>query len=1346
MKKWISWLLVIGAVVALLIPSALAEEKPVTRMEWIKNLVDTFGMTVEENNYPDNYYSDIADAADGYCELMAAVEFGVIDLEAGCAFEPNQPATREFAAHTLNFCLGFQLNQGVAYTYAEFAEVSYSDDLQVAVNRGWFALQDGKILPQQALTSTEATAMLKDAAAVMNLSTVSENYNSVYKFQDGVIVIQDGTDISVQNDSVTIKDCPVSIQPGDLFVVYQNEIPVGYRATSAMVNGLKTTIAAVRADDGVIFKNVDAQGVIEADLNNVTPLDGSDIGYYVKNLDKEFETYAQARAAAQGSGTVKPKVELTVKRTVTLGNGVKLSIDAKAKNAVIRYNVNAAKGIAFAKLEFDFELHHVVKCDLAGAMQSDEVKLFLWGIPGIGGATFSVEMAAAMSSDAIQKWHVSQEIAFSTADGIRFTPRIDKKDFTLSTEGTAKLGVAVKFGITEMPVIKGYSYLQAGATCKLQQKTYDGTDAPFKCVHFAAYLYADAGLEASAKFFNYKKTFRANYPLLDEKNSPVRIVTHYEDGKSVPKCTHGDVESWFGGGFRGYYTPGDSRYGSSGWASGFGGTGYDRNGNPIVIYTYSLDDENASITSYKGNATSLIIPSKLDGYTVVAIGDGAFEGNTLLTAVTIPDTVATIEEGAFSGCTGLTDIKLSRNLKTLGSDAFYGCNGLTSVLIPKTVENTHFYYNGVYSPFRGCNSLQVVEFEDGMTRIPNSILCYCAAKLNIVIPDSVTEIGESAFFNSGLLSVTIPDTVVTIEEGAFSGCTELTNVKVPDSVTSMGESIFQNCIGLTDVILPGAWGVIPASTFEGCIALEKLVLPESVKNIQSCAFKNCTALKELVWSKAPEAIESNAFYNCDAIAEIDIPATVTSVGSQAFYDCDGLTRVTIPDSVTSLGNSVFYDCDALTEVKLGTGITDIPASAFRHCDILEQVAVPRRVTVIKDSAFKDSVKFSAITIPRSVTSIATTAFSYPDKLTIYGVAGTYAEAFANANSITFVDRQIPATSVSLNQTIVTLNKGASGQLNLTAAPENFTDAAVWKSSNTSVATVSDTGMVRAVGVGTATIKVSVGTVSASCKVTVLQPVTSISLNRTSFTLNALDTYRLQATVYPLSAADHRIQWSSSDPDVAMVDENGNVTANKKGTVSITATAMDGSGVKRSCQITVSNTAYICTAPEQMESPHDYSDKCTDIWLYTKPGAKLLRVTFDEQTCVEDGFDYVYIFDGAGTQTGRYTGTELAGVTITIPGDTIKIQMSSDDSGNDWGFKITKIESVINTFIYGDLNEDSVVNMKDLGVLRKYLAGGYGAEKIIIEAADLNSDSVVNMKDLGVLRRYLAGGYDAALGR
>ena len=223
-------------------------------------------------------------------------------------------------------------------------------------------------------------------------------------------------------------------------------------------------------------------------------------------------------------------------------------------------------------------------------------------------------------------------------------------------------------------------------------------------------------------------------------------------------------------------------------------------------------------------------------------------------------------------------------------------------------------------------------------------------------------------------------------------------------------------------------------------------------------------------------------------------------------------------------------------------------------------------------------------------------------------------------------------------------------------------------------TVSDTGLVKAVGVGTATIKVSVGKASASCKVTVLQPVTSISLNRSSLKMEAMDTFQLQATVYPSNAADRRIRWTSSDSSVATVDESGLVTALKKGTATITSAAMDGSGVMRNCTVTVSNTAYICTSPERMESQHNYPDGCTDIWLYTNSGAQKLYVTFDERTYMEDGFDYLYIYDGNGQQNGKYTGTELAGATITVPGNTVKLQMSSDDSGNEWGFKVIDIRT------------------------------------------------------------------------
>ena len=542
----------------------------------------------------------------------------------------------------------------------------------------------------------------------------------------------------------------------------------------------------------------------------------------------------------------------------------------------------------------------------------------------------------------------------------------------------------------------------------------------------------------------------------------------------------------------------------------------------------------------------------------------------------------------------------------------------------------------------------------------------------MTVPDTVTDIGDYAFSSSSLSSIVIPDTVTDIGNYAFSDCTEL-----------------------KDVTLPNIRKNIVAGMFEGCTSLEKIVLPETVTAIRESAFKNCTSLKDITWSKAPEIIESYAFQNCSALTDVTIPDSVKSIGygvfsdcsalsavtlpggvkelgGQLFNNCDALTTVTIPDSVTSIGKQAFYDCDALTTVKLGSGLTEIPASTFEHCDVLESLRIPRRVTTIGDNAFKDCVKLTSITIPRSVTKISSNAFSYPKILTIYGVAGTYAETFAKENSIKFVDQQIKATAASLDKTELTINKGAAAQLNLSVTPENFTDIVDWKSTDTNIVTVSDNGVVKAVGVGTATVKVTVGDVSASCKVTVLQPVTGINLNKSSLTMDALGTFQMTASVYPDSANDKRITWSSSDPAIASVDENGLVTALKKGTATITAAAMDGSGVKSTCKVTVSNTAYVCTDPAQLESPHNYDNSCTDVWSYRLDGASSLNVTFDARTEMEDGFDYLYILDGSGKEVGKYTGKELAGKTVSVPGDTVQIRMASDDAGKTWGFKVTSV--------------------------------------------------------------------------
>ena len=1260
-QKLIALILVLCSVGALLVPQVMAEEKPVSRIEWVRQLVKAFDMTVEEDNYPDNYYSDMEETSAGYRDLLVAVEFGVIDLEAGSAFEPDQPATREFAAHTLNFCLGFQLDQGAEYTYAESAEASYPDDLQVAVNRGWFALQDGKVLPQQTLTSTEATAMLKDAAAVIAGDKVDVGHNNSFTYESGVVEIPESTPVEINEDgTITVVDLPAAVKVGTTFVIYRGGFPKGYKAVSIREDGQTSVLTVEKVALDSILSSADAEGRVQGDLADFEPADGVDIAYIFSDGSETTDRTQAARATKHIKDIVLNKTISGVAVSATLSE---LSLD---------YGLSGGPTTPVSArviLNGDASISSTIPFSAPASIELGYVPVGFFG-----SITITADIGVDGTITLSYGYSFSMGVSYSSMDGFRAIANFSKESFSLAANFNVHAGLKVAANITNLEFIYGTIYARIGAQCNYMVVPHSEPEYPDLCVGTDSWLYANVGLNVGVSCWKINKSYSKQIDIWSRSNSPIRTVSHLEDNVWVPSCTC-DTTGVFGR----YFTPINSRYYNDG----------RRDVVNMPTYTYTVDGNgNATITGYSGGVAALFIPETIDGHTVTAIGNRAFKGNLRLAAVTIPDTVTEIGQDAFSGCTGLTSIKLPKNLKTLERDAFRGCTGLTSVLIPKTVENTHYYYDGIYSPFRGCNNLQEVKFEDGMTRIPNSILCFCAAKLNIVIPDSVTEIGEAAFLNSGIVAVTIPDAVTEIEEDAFRGCTGLTDIKLPDSVVNIGTKIFANCTSLTDVTLPNAWELIPASTFEGCTALEKLVLPESVQYIRDGAFKNCTALKEIVWSKAPELIDSNAFYNCDAITEMDIPATVTSVGYQAFYDCDGLTKITIPDGVTSLGDSVFYDCDALTDVKLGAGITTIPASAFRHCDALEQLTVPRRVTAIKDNAFKDSVKFSSITIPRSVTSISANAFSYLDKLTIYGVAGTYAETFANTNSIKFVDRQVSATSASLDQTALTLNKGASGQLTLTVTPEDFTDEVVWKSSDTAVVTVSDTGLVKAVGVGTATIKVSVGKASASCKVTVLQPVTSISLNRSSLTMEATDTFQLQASVYPSNAADQRVQWTSSDPAVASVDENGLVTALKKGTATVTAAALDGSGVTRTCQVTVSNTAYICTQPEQMESPHDYPGSCTDVWLYTSPGAQKLYVTFDERTCMEDGFDYLYIYDGNGQQVGKYTGTELAGTTVTVPGDTVKIQINSDGSGSEWGFKVTGIRAEASAVVVNPIGGDN----------------------------------------------------------
>ena len=172
--------------------------------------------------------------------------------------------------------------------------------------------------------------------------------------------------------------------------------------------------------------------------------------------------------------------------------------------------------------------------------------------------------------------------------------------------------------------------------------------------------------------------------------------------------------------------------------------------------------------------------------------------------------------------------------------------------------------------------------------------------------------------------------------------------------------------------------------------------------------------------------------------------------------------------------------------------------------------------------------------------------------------------------ITVTSETIAVEQITLSATSLSLKLGDSRTLTATVIPSDATDSQVtWSSSDPSVATVSDQGEVTAVRAGNCTITATAGGKSAACTVTVSTqeiPVERITLSSTSLSLKEGDSHKLTATVTPSDATDSQVTWSSSDPSVATVSDQGEVTAVRAGNCTITATAGSKSAA---CTVTVS---------------------------------------------------------------------------------------------------------------------------------------------------------------------------------
>lgn len=289
-------------------------------------------------------------------------------------------------------------------------------------------------------------------------------------------------------------------------------------------------------------------------------------------------------------------------------------------------------------------------------------------------------------------------------------------------------------------------------------------------------------------------------------------------------------------------------------------------------FAYKLNDDGAVITRYIGSEGEITIPSKIDGYTVNAIGDSAFYESVKPTRVIIPDSVTSIGDNAFSYCSNLTSVTLPDSVTSIGEYAFFYCSSLISVKIPDSVISIR---SGTFSC---CDSLTSVD-----------------------IPNSVKSIESYAFLNcSSLTSVDIPDSVASIGLGAFEGCGNLTSIAIPDSVTSIDANVFLG----TAWYYHQPYGLVYAGKFayemKGDCPSD-VVIKDGTLGIASSAFANCSSLNSVTIPDSVSFIGERAFSQCTNLTKVSIGNSVTTIDTWAFLDCYSLFSVILPSSVTSIG-------------------------------------------------------------------------------------------------------------------------------------------------------------------------------------------------------------------------------------------------------------------------------------------------------------------------------------------------------------------------------------------------------------------------------------------------------------
>lgn len=341
----------------------------------------------------------------------------------------------------------------------------------------------------------------------------------------------------------------------------------------------------------------------------------------------------------------------------------------------------------------------------------------------------------------------------------------------------------------------------------------------------------------------------------------------------------------------------------------------------------------------------LVIPDSVtynhNTYPVINIGYKAFHGCLDLTSVVIPDEVISIGEMAFTNCGRLISLTLGSGIASIDSSAFMDCSGLTYIVVD--TGNMHFdsrnNCNAIIQTdmnllLRGCNATVI---PNTITAIGDYAFWGCRNMTSIIIPENVTSIGKEAFFACELTNISFPNSLIWIGDNAFAECWNLTDINLPNSITHIGSGAFGGCSRLTSITIPSSVTTINERTFSGCWGVNDIQVPNSVTSIGNDAFSMVNNViyhgsatgspwgaKTVngYWEGDLVYTDSTRHYltGCKLAAEnVVIPNNTYRIGQYAIINSSSIISITLGDSVNHLDNeaiSCLWSLQSITSRNL----------------------------------------------------------------------------------------------------------------------------------------------------------------------------------------------------------------------------------------------------------------------------------------------------------------------------------------------------------------------------------------------------------------------------------------------